>query len=368
MRVSVTALEIAGQFAVRGEVASMEALPGGHINRSFEVETRGPRGNSTYLLQRLNPAVFPDGAAVMDNIGAVTRFLERRLRETPGTPWKTLTLVSTLDDRDWYRAPDGACWRMFVFLPRTQVHLRCDAPDQAREAARAFGAFIRLLADYDGPPLAETIPGFHDTAARFLALEDAAARDPARRAGDAAAELEALAQRRGLAGVLPPLMMRGEIPRRIVHNDAKISNVLFDAASGRAICVIDLDTVMPGSALHDFGDLVRSMVTGTEEDEPDRARIRVRFDIFEALVEGFLAEAGGVLTAAERSHLVFGARLITLEQAVRFLTDHLEGDRYYKVNREGQNLVRCRTQLGLLEELEAAEGRLQAVVDQQGTG
>lgn len=117
MRVSVTALEIAAQFAVRGEVASMEALPGGHINRSFEVETRGPRGNSTYLLQRLNPAVFPDGAAVMGNIGAVTRFLERKLRETPGAPWKTLTLVSTVDDRDWYRAPDGACWRMFVFLP-----------------------------------------------------------------------------------------------------------------------------------------------------------------------------------------------------------------------------------------------------------
>lgn len=345
---------IAERFAISGDVASVTPLPGGHINDSYRVGVRRGGGPHAYLLQALNPRVFPRPTLVMENVARVTRHMAAR---KPGVP----TLVPTHDGADWHGEPDGTCWRMFVFVDGV-VHEVARGPEDARSAGRAFGEFLRLLADYDGPPLHETIAGFHDTAARFARLEGAVHADPCRRVDEARGEIEAVMTRRPLADVLPPLVASGEIPRRIVHNDAKIANVLLDERTAEPLCVVDLDTVMPGSALWDFGDLVRSTVSPTAEDEEGLARVGVRLPLFAALVRGYLQEAGPLLVPRERALLGFAGRLVTLEQAVRFLTDHLEGDRYYRVARPGHNLVRCRTQLALLRSLESHASELDGLV------
>lgn len=359
---------LAEQFALEGEIVSVAALPGGHINDSYRVDVQSDGGNRAYLLQALNPRVFPRPDLVMENVSRVTRHLARRLEAAgvPGRERRALSLVPTRRGSAWHLAADGTCWRMFRFIMGTVVLDRACDPQDAQVAGRAFGDFLRLLSDYDGPPLHETLPGFHDTAARFARLEGAVEADPCRRAAAAGGAIEALMARRPLADVLPPLIASGEIPLRIVHNDAKISNVLLDERTGEALCVIDLDTVMTGSTLWDFGDLVRSLTSPTAEDEEDLARVGVRVPMFAALARGYLEVAGTLLVPRERELLGFAGRLITLEQAVRFLTDHLEGDRYYRIERPGHNLVRCRTQLALLQSLDEKAAELDAIVAQQG--
>ncbi len=344
---------VIARFQLSGEPVSASVVPGGHINESWRVECRADGRVSTYLLQRLNPSVFPDPVAVMENIVRVTRHCAAR---------RSLVLRPTLGGGWWHRDEAGDCWRVYDFIEGAHVRERAESPALAREAAAAFGVFLRLMADYDGPALHETLPGFHDTAARFARLEDAARRDPMERLAGARGELDGLLAHRALADVLPPLLASGAVPVRIAHHDAKIANVLFDDAEGTALAVIDLDTVMPGSALYDFGDLVRSVVSPTDEDETDLARIRVRRPFFEAVAQGYLAEAGSVLVPKERELLAFAGRLITLEQAVRFLTDHLEGDRYYRVARPGHNLDRARAQIALLGSLLVYADEMDAII------
>ena len=347
--------DVAARFSIGGDPIRIARLPGGHINDSFRVSASA----GEFLLQRLNPHVFPQPGPVMENVARVTRHLAERSR---GGPWRTAELVMTREGSDWWTDAVGGCWRMFPYLVGMTTRERVDTPATAREAARAFGAFIRLLADCPARSLHETIPGFHDTARRLTALEEAARRDACGRAAGARAEVRAVLEERAIADVLPPLAARGEIPVRPVHNDAKIANVLFDARTGAATCVIDLDTVMPGLALHDFGDMVRSMASPNDEDETDTRRIEARPEFIEALAEGFLAEAGSVLTASERRRLVFAGRLITLEQAARFLSDHLEGDRYYRTARAGHNLDRARSQIALYRSLTNQEPALASLV------
>ncbi|HEV8305304.1 MAG TPA: aminoglycoside phosphotransferase family protein [Gemmatimonadales bacterium] len=357
--------EALAQFALEGDPDSIEPFPGGHINETYRVAVRRGGARLPYLLQRVNPRVFPDPVRVMENVAHVTEHVARRLSAAGIADWRrrVIVLAPARDGRLWVTDADGGIWRLYPFV-HARVTERATTPGEAREAARAFGRFLALLADYPGPPLHETIAGFHDTARRYAALDGAVETDACRRVAAARAQIDALLAQRSLADVLPPLLARGEVPRRVVHNDAKISNVLFDTATGEALGVVDLDTVMPGSALHDFGDLVRSTASPTDEDEPDLRRVHVRLEFFEALVRGFLAEdgAGPVLVPRERELLVCAGRLITLEQAVRFLTDHLNGDAYYRVTRPGQNLDRCRTQLRLVESLTAAQEELEEIV------
>lgn len=356
--------QVLAEFRLEGEPAWAAPWPGGHINESWRVECRTGDGVATYLLQRLNATVFPDPARVMDNVVAVVRHCEKRLVElgVRDRSRRTLRLAPLRDGGWWHRDGDGACWRVFDFIPDARVRYWADEPEHAREAARAFGMFLQLMDGYAATPLAETIPGFHDTARRLRNLESAARDDPHGRAAAARVEIDACLAAADLAAVLPPLLERGGIPRRVAHNDAKIANVLLDADSGEALTVIDLDTVMPGTALYDFGDLVRSLASPTDEDERDLARVGVRPAFFEAIVRGFLGAAGEAITAAERERLVFAGRLITLEQAIRFLTDHLGGDRYYRVSRPGQNLDRARTQLALFRSLTERAGELEEIV------
>lgn len=355
---------IASRFDVAG--AMIEAVPfaGGHINDSFRV-TFGHRGRQArYLLQRINDEVFGDPASVMENIERVTAHiagvLERDGIEDVGR--HVLRPIRSREGATHHRDAAGGYWRLYRWIDGSRVCSAVATPEQVRQAGRAFGLFQRQLADYAGPRLHETIPNFHDTPRRYAALDRAIDADASDRASSAKAEIRFAMSHRGAAGDLIDAQRRGELPERIVHNDAKIDNVLFDASSGDALCVVDLDTVMPGLAVCDFGDMVRSMSGGFAEDEADLSKVGVCLPLFEGLARGYLETAGATLTAAERERLVAAGTLISLEQGVRFLTDYLDGDRYYKTSRPGQNLDRCRTQFRLVESIADHEGPMEAVV------
>jgi Ser/Thr protein kinase RdoA (MazF antagonist) len=354
--------DIARSFQLGGEISAITPVPGGHINDSYRVDVRNAAGAvRSFLLQRLNARVFPRPDLVMENVARVTRHVELAARAA-GRPCSVAPLVPTDHGADWLADAAGDVWRMVVFVPGAIVRQRAESPADCAAAGRAFGELLRLLADWEGPPLHETIPGFHDTRVRLLHLDEAVRADSAGRVSDVRPEIAAIQAERGLADVLPPLIASGEVPIRVTHNDAKLANVLLDARTGAPLCVVDLDTVMSGSALYDFGDLVRSTVSPTPEDEGDLSRVAVNPGFFAALARGYVEAAGPVLTARERELLVFAGRLITFEQAVRFLTDHLAGDVYYRIERAGQNLIRARSQLALLRSLTAQEPALHAVV------
>lgn len=340
-------LEVARQFALPAPPSSLEPLEGGLINRSWRVRAAD---DSDWLLQRINPDVFPDGAQVMDNVARVTAHLERGGADGNDDGRGCLALLRTPDDAVAVRGADGAWWRMYRFIGRAHTRLTARDPDDAFLAARAFGEFLARLADFQ-EPLHETIPGFHDTARRLAALEEASAEDPRGRRRHTLAELEFAHEWARLAHQLGPLLDQGRLPRRVTHNDAKIANVLFDDDTGAAICVVDLDTVMPGTALWDVGDLLRSLASRAGEDAADPAEVEVERERVEAVRDGWLTGAAKVVTAGERALILDAGRVISYEQGVRFLTDYLLGDRYYPVNDEAHNLRRARTQFRIVEQL-----------------
>jgi hypothetical protein len=348
---------ITGRFAVEGRLVSLEPQPGGHINDSWLAVWDGPEGRRRFLLQHVNRFVFRQPEKVMENMVRVTRHLTTRLaRESVREPERrVLRLVPTRDGATHHRDSDGEVWRLLVWIEGTRSTECAESPAEARAAAASFGRFLRQLADLPGAPLHETIPDFHDTPGRLAALERAVAADRAGRVESVRAEVESILDRRPLGHSLADGVARGELKLRTSHNDAKISNVLFDERSGEPLCVVDLDTVMPGLALHDFGDLVRSGVSDSAEDERDLERVSIRVPVFEALARGFTEGAMEVLSPRERSLFPTAARVITLEQAARFLTDHLEGDPYYRIDRPDHNLDRARSQIRLVESLDTTQ-------------
>lgn len=339
------AADIAPRFAIDGAVSRVEPHAGGHIHDSFVVTTPARR----WFLQRMNTRVFQEPERVMDNIASVTEFLARAAPPTG----RALTTVQARNGGWLARNALGECWRMFEFLEGTVTRATAANAADAELTARAFGAFQRRLAAYDGPQLHVTIPRFHDTGRRLRAFERALQTDTHHRAAGAAEPAAFALARRALATTLSDAQARGDAVRRIAHNDAKIANILFDETSGDPLCVVDLDTVMPGLSLYDFGDLVRSMASPGDEDEPDPSRVHVEPDRFAAIVHGYLAGTDGLLTAAERRLLPAAAETIVYEQGLRFLADHLEGDAYYRITRPGQNLDRGRAQFALLASLES---------------
>jgi hypothetical protein len=355
----------AARFAISGTPAAVEPLRGGHIHDSYRLTCLDADQATFYLLQRINSAVFGEPALMAENIQRVTTHIARRLRlqETSDVDRRVLELVPTRQGDFCLRDEAGAFWRMYRFIESVVTHETVPSPRHAEEAGRAFGLFQSLLSDWTGPRLHETIPDFHNTPLRFEALEKAVANDVCGRVSTARAEIDSAMRHRPLGSILVDLHRRREIPERIVHNDAKISNVLFDAGTGEAMCVVDLDTVMPGLSLYDFGDMVRSMTCPAAEDETDLARVEAHLPLFEGLARGYLTAAGSFLNTVERQHLVLAGKIITLEQGVRFLTDFLNGDRYYKTSRPLHNLDRCRTQLRLLDSMICCEQRMQRIVD-----
>ena len=354
---------VADEFALPGPVTVVEPFGGGHINDSWLVTTGG--GPARFLLQRINGHVFPRPDLVMENVARVTAHLADALARdaVPNAERRALTLVSTRAGGAAHVDAAGAYWRVLRFIEGTVARDRAASAAEAYEAGRAFGRFQRLLADYRGPRLHETITDFHHTPRRVEALERAVAADRLERNVRARAEIETALRNRPLASALLDRHARGELLELVVHNDAKMPNVLLDAATGQGLCVVDLDTVMPGLALYDFGDMARTMASDAAEDTTELNAVTVRVDRFAALARGYLDGSGRRLDAdGERALLVTAARVITYEQAVRFLTDYLNGDRYYRITRPEHNLERSRAQLALLDAFTNAESALTRAV------
>jgi hypothetical protein len=344
--------EVLARYGI-GPAAQSRPQGGGHVKASYRIVDRANSG-SEFLLQRLNPSVFRDGGAVMRNFARVTTHLERAIAEAglSSPERRVLRLVPTLTGEIGVVAPDGAWWRLLQYIPGTQMIEHVEDPTQAREIGAAFGLFQRLTASYAGPPLEVTIPDFHDTPNRLATFEETVRRNPVGRAAAVWSEIAFILARRGLADLLASAA--GRVPLRVVHNDAKPSNVLLDAETGAGLAVVDLDTVMPGTVLHDIGDLIRSSSCSAPEDETDLSLVRVDPTLFLALASGFLSGSGpGLLNEVERELFVAAGLVITYEQGIRFLTDHLAGDTYYRITRPGQNLDRARVQLQLLASLES---------------
>lgn len=351
---------VLGRFDVPGRLASLAPHAGGLINHSWQARfDRAGGAESRYLLQRINQHVFRRPAEVMANMTRVTRHVAAHLAAegAADAERRVLRLVAAVDGRTDHVDAQGETWRLVPWIEGTRSVERAATEGEARETARAFGRFLRHLADLPEPRLFETIPGFHDTPSRVATFERIVAEDRVGRAREARREVEAILDRRPLAAALTARVADGEIRERPAHNDAKIANVLFDEATGEGLCVVDLDTVMPGLSLHDFGDLVRSGVSDSDEDETDLAKVAVRPAFYEALAAGFVEGAGDALSPAERALLRTGAEVIVYEQALRFLGDHVDGDRYYKIARPGHNLDRARAQLALLASLESGKER-----------
>lgn len=357
----------ASAFALYGRYVTGASHGSGHINDTYVVEFDQAGVRVRYLLQRVNHRVFKDVPGLMDNIRRVCAHAATKAANGDGRTdsRRCLVLVPTRQGLPCHQDEAGSWWRCYLFIEGARTHDLIEHPGQAREAARAFGAFQNLLADLPGARLHETIPDFHHTRRRFDSLRAAIASDRNNRAARARSEIAfALAQEK-LVDVLLDLQARGELPERVTHNDTKLNNVMIDNATGEGLCVIDLDTVMPGLALYDFGDMVRSATNSTAEDDPDPAQVKARLPVFEALVEGYLASAGAFLTNAERAHLAFSGRLITFEIGIRFLTDFLDGDVYFKTKRPEHNLDRARNQFALVHSLEAQQSVMEAFVQRQ---
>ncbi|TAE56364.1 MAG: aminoglycoside phosphotransferase family protein [Bacteroidetes bacterium] len=343
--------EAAGNYRLR-------AYGSGHIHDTFLAESDSP-GAPRYILQRINAHVFRDPELVSRNLARITPYIAAKVQALgiADPERRYLSLIPTREGQAWQTDPAGDYWRMFPFLEGTRSLDELSHPQQAREAARAFARYAQQL---DGLPVAEigaTIPHFHDAARRIAALEKAVETADQQRLTLAATEVEQAQAWKTRISPLLHLLETGAIPRRLVHNDTKINNLLFDAHSDEALCVIDLDTVMPGTLLYDFGDLVRTCVSPAAEDETDLSRVQVRPDMYEALLEGYLSEAGDWMQAIEKEYLTEGAILMTGIMAVRFLTDFLMGDVYYKIHHPMHNLDRAKNQFCLLQLLLAAPDR-----------
>jgi hypothetical protein len=347
---------VAGHFAIEGRF--LQALPhgSGHINDTYASTFSAGPGARRYIHQRINDRVFKDPVRLMENILRVTQHQARH--------GGALSVIPARDGKPYHVDAEGRFWRSYVFIENARTYDLIESPAQAESAARAFGAFQRALADLPGAPLHETIPNFHNTPHRVLAFEAALARDPLERAKGCAEELAFAREMAAQAGWLERLRAGGEIPVRVTHNDTKLNNVMLDEATGEGVCVIDLDTVMPGLAPCDFGDMVRSSTSAAKEDEKDLGKVVLQWPMFEALARGYLASSGGFLCRAERDNLAMAGLLMTYECGLRFLTDYLEGDLYFKTSRPGQNLDRARNQFRLAQEIEKNLGKMQRLISQ----
>jgi hypothetical protein len=356
--------EVIQHFNFEGSFLSALPFGNGHIHDTFAAtfETK-PGQTHRYILQEMNTHVFTRPVQVMENIQKVTSHLRRVIEEAGGDPQReTLTLIPTQDGKFYYQEEDGSTWRAMLFIEGAQTYQTSLDPNLYNRAAGAFGRFQVRLADFPANDLHVTLPDFHNTPWRLSNFTIAVEKDTVRRAARTQPEIDFLLQRQEQADLLIELEKKGKIPLRVTHNDTKLDNVMIDNQTGEAICVIDLDTVMPGLALYDFGDAVRSAANPAVEDEPDLSKVYFNLPVFERLVQGYLAEAGCLLTEAELENLAFSGWLITYEQALRFLGDYLNGDTYYKIHRPEHNLDRARTQIKLLQGMEASFDQMENIV------
>ncbi len=375
--------EIFKRFAIYGDLVSFKPFGGGHINGTYLSVWNQAGTQVRYTHQRINRRVFQNPAAVIENIRRITEHIAAKLiaeaepaatiatqpTPQPGTAAvpvsrQVLTLIPAKDGRYFYIDPAGEYWRTYLFIEDAVTYERMESSALARKAGAAIGAFQRQLSDYRGPALHETIPDFHNMHSRYDQLDHAVAHDVAGRLAEVRAELAFLEANRARGMILSDGLARGTLPRGITHNDTKLNNILFDAATGNALCIIDLDTVMPGTVLFDTGDLIRTAANTACEDEPDLSKVRFDTSLFAALIDGYLSTASSFLTPAEKSLIAESGRVLTQIMAVRFLTDYLNGDRYYKISRPTHNLDRARSQIALIRSMDSQWERILHIVGQ----
>lgn len=336
--------------------SSLENIPGGHINDTFLAAGQ-------WVLQRINHFVFPHPEHIMENMVGVTQFLREKVLARGGNPDRELLqVVSTTTGAPFYRDEQGNYWRCTRYIDSAASYETPDSPAMLQEAGRAFGDFQAMLSDYPADSLHEIIPDFHNTPVRLRQLEEAVAADAKGRLAQVQAELDFALSRREHAGLLTSLLAQGKLPLRVTHNDTKMSNILFDQATSQAVCVIDLDTVMPGLTAYDFGDSIRAGASTAAEAETDLSKVKFDLELFQAYTQGFLSAAGAALTSTELDTLPDGAWTMTYEVGVRFLTDYLNGDVYFRTSHPQQNLDRARNQFHLVKQMEECREEMGRIV------
>lgn len=343
-------------FAVEGTPILWQVFGSGHINQTWLVVTNRPH---LYILQNISTAIFRDPVGLMNNILLVTD----HLRRSDPDPRHVLTLVPLKDGRPYLLTAENELWRMYEFVTGGICLEQARQPADFQQSGVAFGQFQRRMADFAADRLTETIPRFHDTPNRYRALHRAIAEDRMGRAAGAEREITFLLEREEGAGLLQRLRESGELPVRVTHNDTKLNNVMLDEKTGEPLCILDLDTVMPGLAAYDFGDAIRFGASTAPEDETDLNKVHLDLTLYAAFASGFLGACGKALTETEIGTLPDGARIITLENAVRFLTDYLEGDTYFHIDHPEHNLQRARTQIALAAEMERMDGTIRRMMD-----
>lgn len=337
------------QFQISDGAADVQPFGTGHINNTYMVRMASKGVLTGYILQCINHAVFQDPAALMENVMRVTEHIYGRIAQyNPVLADRQLRVIRTRDNTAYYQCPKGRYWRMYNRIEEALTYDVMTSIDQACEAARMYGAFQKMLRDLPGEALYETIPDFHHTPKRLKAFLKVLDKDPCNRATKAKEEITFVFDQAHICSTLTDFLEKGAIPVRVTHNDTKINNVMFDQTTGKGVCVIDLDTVMPGLSLYDVGDMVRTATCPAAEDERDLSKVSMDISLFESIARGFAAETKSFYTRVEKKYLAFAGKLITFEQMIRFLTDYLDGDRYYKTSRPDHNLDRARTQMKLI--------------------
>jgi Ser/Thr protein kinase RdoA (MazF antagonist) len=355
--------EIFDYFVTEGTFFIGEPFGNGHIHDTFRIKTSEP-DKDDYILQRLNNKIFKKIPELQENIGRVTFHLNKKLRAIPGSDIKRecLTLIPSREGKSWIVDKDGHYWRMYIFISNHRSYDIVDNPDKAYEGGKAIGRFQAMLADLPGDPLHETIPFFHDIEKRLETFNTTIKDNPVKRAEKTAEEIDFVLQRAEEMKIILRLGREGKIPLRITHNDTKFNNILLDE-NDKALCVIDLDTVMPGYVHYDFGDAIRTAANIAAEDEKELSKVKMDIKLFEAYSKGYLSETRNTLNDVEKEYLAFAPRLITYTIALRFLTDYIDGDNYFKTHHEHHNLQRARAQLKLVESIEEQYGEMQKIIN-----
>ena len=340
-------------FKLPGELKECIPYGNGHINDTYRLTYETPEGIKRYILQRMSQNIFKKPVELMENVSGVTSWLRKKIIENGGDPEReTLTLVNSVENLPYFVDSTGEYWRVYLFIEGATCYDLVKDDNDFYQSAVAFGHFQRLLADYPAETLHETIKDFHNTPDRFAKFKKAVAEDVCGRAASVQDEINFILEREELTHALYDMQLDGRLPLRVTHNDTKLNNIMIDDETGKAICVIDLDTVMPGLTANDFGDSIRFGASTALEDEQDLSKVSCDLHLFDVYAKGFIEGCGGALTDLEIDMLPMGAILMTFENGIRFLTDHLEGDHYFHIRREGHNLDRCRTQLTLVRDMQ----------------
>ena len=350
-------------FKLPGELKECIRYGSGHINDTYRLTYETPQGTKRYILQRMSKSIFKKPVELMENVSGVTAWLRKKIIENGGDPEReTLTLVKSNDGLPYFVDSTGEYWRVYLFIEGATCYDAVKDDNDFYQSAVAFGHFQRLLADYPAETLHETIKDFHNTPDRLEKFKKAVAEDICGRAASVQKEIDFILEREELTHALYDLQLDGRLPLRVTHNDTKLNNIMIDDETGKAICVIDLDTVMPGLTANVFGDSIRFGASTALEDEQDLSKVSCDLHLFDVYARGFIEGCGGALTDLEIDMLPMGAILMTFENGIRFLTDHLEGDHYFHIHREGHNLDRCRTQLTLVKDMQEKLPQMNAII------